>query len=127
MCRRALVKEHPTLMDSLMMEGLAEEAVESIFGTDYLSPWTQNYSLDELQRYWNSHFVPALNQRGLALHQPFLFGDDRLNLPPWIGYCMGYQIVQTFKAKCGPYNTKELMQINSEDIIDGAGFKRKVE
>ena len=124
MCRRVFVNEHPTLMDSLVMEGLAEDAVENLFGSDYLSPWTKNYSLDELQSYWESHFVTALNQRGLSLHQPFLFGDDLLNLPPWIGYCMGYQIVQSFKGPCGPCSVKELMQINAEDIIDGAGFRR---
>ena len=124
MCRRIFVNEHPTLMDSIIMEGLAEDAVENLFGSDYLSPWTKNYSLDELQNYWESHFITALYQRGLSLHQPFLFGDNLLNLPPWIGYCMGYQIVQSFKDQCGPYSVKELMQINAEDIIDGAGFRR---
>ncbi len=124
MCRRAFMEEPPTLMDSLMMEGLAEDAVESLFGSDALGYWTRNYSLAEVQSYWNSHFVPALYQKGLHHHKSFLFGDDQLSLPPCIGYCTGYRIVQAFKERCGPYSINELMHIKSEDIIDGAGFNR---
>ena len=124
MCRRALMSELPTLMDSLMMEGLAEDAVENLFGVKYLSPWTKNYSLEELQNFWESHFIKVLNEKGLHLHLPFLFGNKPMNLPPWIGYCMGYQIVQSYKERCGPCSIKELLHISSEDIIDGAGFRR---
>ena len=124
MCRRAFSNEPPTLMDSLVMEGLAEDAVENLCGRDALSPWTQLYSFHEVQSYWASHFVPALYQKGLHLHKPFLFGDDLLKLPPWIGYCTGYRIVQALKERCGPFSIKELMQIKSQDIIDGAGFSR---
>ncbi len=124
MCRRAFINEPPTLMDSLVMEGLAEDAVENLFGRDYLSDWTQSYSLTDVQNYWDSHFVSALYQRGLHLHKPFLFGDDLLKLPPWIGYCAGYRIVEAFKERCGSFSIKELMQMNTEDIIDGAGFRR---
>lgn len=124
MCRRAFVNEHPTLMDSLVMEGLAEDAVENLFGKNYLSTWTQYYSLIEVQNYWVSHFVPALYQQGLVSHKPFLFGDEQLGLPPWIGYCTGYRIVEAFKEKCGQISLKTFMQISSEDIIDGAGFRK---
>lgn len=124
MCRRLIIDEHPTLMDSLVMEGLAEDAIENLFGKEYLSDWTQYYSLTEVQNYWESNFVPALYQKGLHLHKPFLFGDDSLKLPPWIGYCTGYRIIKAFKERCGPFSIEELMQINAEDIIDGAGFRR---
>lgn len=124
MCRRLFSEEPPTLMDSLMMEGLAEDAVGSLFGSDALGYWTRNYSLAEIQSYWDSHFVPALYQKGLHHHKSYLFGDEQLNLPTCIGYCAGYRIVQAFKERYGPLSIKELMQIKSEDIIDGAGFNR---
>ncbi len=124
MCRRAFSEEPPTLMDSLMMEGLAEDAVETLFGRDSLGYWTRNYSFEEVQSYWGSHFVPALYQKGLHHHKSYLFGDEQLNLPPCIGYCTGYWIVQAFKERCGPLSLKELMRIKSEDILDGAGFNR---
>lgn len=121
-CRRLYVAEPPTLIDSLIMEGLAEDAVENLFGKDALSPWTERYSLDEVRDYWQSHFIHALDQKGLPYHQPFLFGDAQLGLPPWIGYCTGYRIIQAFKEKCGPFDLKELLQIKAEAILDGAGF-----
>ena len=122
-CRRLYVDEPPTLIDSLIIEGLAEDAVENLFGKDALSPWTERYSLDEVKNYWQSHFITALDQKGLPYHQPFLFGDPQLGLPPWIGYCTGYRIVQAFKEKCGPFDIKELLQIKAKDILDGSGFK----
>ena len=124
MCRRLFSEEPPTLMDSLLMEGLAEDAVETLFGTDALGYWTQYYSLSEVLSYWDSHFVPALYQKGLHHHKSFLFGDKQLNLPTCIGYCTGYWIVQAFKKRCGPFSLKELIRIKSEDILDGAGFTR---
>ena len=124
MCRRLLTEDPPTLMDSLMMEGLAEDAVESLCGTDTLGYWTRKYGVNEILNYWDAQFIQALNYKGLHHHIPYLFGDEQLNLPPCIGYCIGYQIVQAFKKKCGPFSIKQLMHIKSEDIIDGAGFNR---
>ena len=123
-CRRAFINNPPRLLDSIILEGLAEDAVACMFGQDYLSPWTQRYSLEKVQSYWNSHFKSALYKTGVMQHKPFLFGDKQLNLPPWIGYCLGYQIVQVFKEKCGPFSLTTLMRMSAEDIIDGADFKR---
>ena len=123
-CRRLHLQDPPTLMDSLIMEGLAEDAVETLFGVHALSSWTQRYSLQEVQNYWDSHFINVLYQKGLTLHKPYLFGDNHLGLPPWIGYCTGYRIVQAFKQNHGPIGLKELMHMRTETIIDGAVFKR---
>ncbi|MER2000934.1 MAG: DUF2268 domain-containing putative Zn-dependent protease [Lysinibacillus sp.] len=124
MCRRLFVHDPPTLTDSLVMEGLAEDAVQDLFSDDALNKWTKRYSLNEVRSYWDSHIVAALSERGIHAHKPFLYGDKTLSLPPWIGYCTGYRIVQAFKEKCGPFTIKELLQINSEEIVDGAGFRR---
>lgn len=123
-CRLNHVNEPPTLMHSLIMEGLAEDAVENLFGVYALSSWTRNYSLNEIQKYWDSHIADALYQKGLQQHKPYLFGDDQLGLPPWIGYCAGYRIVQAFRRNKGAISLKELMQTRAEDIIEGAGFRR---
>ena len=122
MCRRRFIVEPPTLMDSIIMEGLAEMAVESLFGEHALSSWTKRYSLAEVKSYWHSHFINSLGVKGLQNHQPFLFGDNQLNLPPWIGYCLGYRIVEAFQLKNGPISQKQLLQLRSEEIVEGAGF-----
>ena len=124
-CRRHLLKEPLSLLDSILMEGLAEDAVETRFGKDALSPWTERYSTKEVQHLWNRHFILKLHQKGLPQHQVFLYGDPQQGLPQWIGYCTGYRIVQAFKTNYGPVNTKALLSMPSEDIVDVAGFERK--
>lgn len=123
-CRRNLLTEPLTLLDSILMEGLAEDAVETCFGKDALSPWTERYSIKEVQHFWNTHFISNLNQKEIQYRQAFLFGDPQLGLPQWIGYCTGYRIVQAFKKNYGPISTKTLLSIPSEDMLSVAGFEQ---
>lgn len=125
-CRRRFLMEPPTLLDSLLMEGLAEHAVESLYGEYALSSWTKRYSLDEVLSYWDMHFTQALHVPGLHEHQAFLFGDSALNLPPWIGYCTGYRLVEAFLQKKGPYDVKQLLSMPSLYLLEGAGWKKGV-
>lgn len=122
MCHRQFIKEPPTLLDSLIMEGLAEHAVEELFGEHALSSWTKLYTMDEVKSYWQTHFVSALQIKGLHNHKPFLFGDELVGLPPWIGYCAGYRIIQSFLEKHGPMNQIELMKMDAFLLTEMAGF-----
>ena len=121
-CRQHQLKEIPTLLDSVIMEGLAEQAVESLFGEYALSSWTTRYSLEEVQKYWQSHFLAALHLRGLHQHHSYLFGDKSLQLPPHIGYCTGYRIIEAFLTRNGPFTTQQLLSIPSEELTLAAGF-----
>lgn len=124
-CRRRFISEPPTLLDSILMEGLAEHAVESLLGEHALNSWTKRYSLAEAPYYWNTHFIQELYLRGLHKHKAFLLGDVALNLPPWIGYCLGYRIVEAFQEKMGPYDVKQLLSMPAEDLLAGAGWKNE--
>lgn len=121
-CRQHDQSELPTLLDSVMMEGLAEHAVESLLGEHAISSWTRRYSLEEVKYYWHTDFIDALALRGLHNHQSFLFGDASGQLPAHIGYCVGYRIVEAFLKKNGPLTTHQLLQIPSEQIALEAGF-----
>ena len=123
-CRRHLSTEPLTLLDSILMEGLAEDSVETYFGKDALSPWTERYSLNEVQHFWNTHFISNLNQKEVQHHHAFLFGDPQLGLPQWIGYCTGYRIVQAFRKNYGPISTKALLSMPCEKILALAGFEQ---
>ena len=122
MCRRPLVEEPPTVKDSLIMEGLAEHAVESLYGEHALSSWTKRYSMAEVREFWRTHFRPALNVRWVQNHRAFLYGDDQMGLPPWIGYCTGYRIVQAFQERYGPLKQMDLLKVSADEIIAGSGF-----
>lgn len=124
-CRRNLSKEPLTLLDSILMEGLAEDAVETRFGKEALSPWTERYSLKEVLHFWNTQLSSKLHQIGLQNHQVYLYGDPKIGLPKWIGYCTGFRIVQAFKTNYGPISTESLLSMSSEDILKFSGFEQK--
>lgn len=121
-CRQHHLNAPPTLLDSILMEGLAEHAVESLFGEHAISSWAKRYSLDEVNYYWHTYFIKALSLIGLHNHQAFLFGDAAQQLPAHIGYCVGYRIVEAFLLKNGPISPKQLLTIPSEEIALLAGF-----
>jgi len=105
-----------TLLDSLILEGLAECAVEEIYGDKWLAPWLRYYSLDKMLEIWKVHFLPQINIRGLNNHVEFLYGGK---LPQWIGYCIGYEIVRTYIKN---HSSNNLYEKSSEEILAGSDF-----
>ncbi len=47
----------------MMMEGLAERAVEEYCGKKYLAPWTNYYTIEEAKKMWEKHVKPYYNLR----------------------------------------------------------------
>ncbi|MFJ7669182.1 DUF2268 domain-containing protein [Lysinibacillus sp. NPDC097195] len=105
-----------TLLDSIILEGLAECAVEEIYGAKWLAPWLNNYSFKKMLTIWRSHFLPNINVKGLDNHIEFLYGGK---LPPWIGYCIGYEIVKSYIQHHS--STNVLIQ-SSKNILKGSTF-----
>ncbi|WP_155593337.1 DUF2268 domain-containing protein [Lysinibacillus cavernae] len=118
-CRLHTVKkslDEMTLLDSLILEGLAECAVKDIYGDKWLAPWLNNYTFDEIIALWKTHFLPNLQLRGVEKHRPFLYGGE---LPPWIGYCIGYRIIQSYKTN---HSSTNPLFISSQDLLAGSDF-----
>lgn len=105
-----------TLKDSLLLEGLAECAVEELYGDKWLAPWLKLYTVEELMLIWQEHFLPSLDVQGLYNHYEFLYGGQ---LPKWIGYCIGYEIVRTYKKN---FSTYELYVKSTDEILAGSDF-----
>ena len=105
-----------TLKDSLLLEGLAECAVEELYGDKWLAPWLKLYTMEELLRIWKKHFLSVLDVQGVHNHFAFLYGGQ---LPKWIGYCIGYEIVRTYKKNCP---TNELYEKTTDEILAGSDF-----
>lgn len=121
-CRRGW-REPLTLCDSLLMEGLAEHAVAYYYEEEYVSSWTTSYTMEQVRDFWATHFLPNRYLQGVGQHYPFLYGDPKKGLPPWIGYCLGYRIVQAFIAQNEEFSPKQLLTMETEDLLLGAGFK----
>ena len=118
----ALKPNKVPLKDSLIIEGLGEFAVKELYGEKWLGPWIGLYKFADSIKVWDKHFIPQLNLLGTANHKPFLYGKARSPFPKWIGYHIGYQIVDTFQKKHGPFTSYELYQKSSDELIAGSSF-----
>lgn len=125
-CRLAYLNKAPhelELLDALIVEGMAECAVEQRYGTKWLSPWTTRYSQQTSMELWKKYFVRALRAKGVDNHFSFLYGNEAAGLPKWIGYCMGYKIVQSYIENGGVPDQRLLYKTPSKEILKGSIFK----
>ncbi|MGE7920434.1 DUF2268 domain-containing protein [Viridibacillus sp. NPDC093762] len=111
-----------TLKDSLIIEGLGEYAVKDLYGEKWLGPWVNLYSFEDASAIWKRRFIPSLNVQDINNHYPFLYGKARGPLPKWIGYHLGFQIVDSYQEKHGPFKKGELYYKSSDEIIAGSKF-----
>ena len=110
------------LKDSLIIEGLGEYSVQDQYGEQCLAPWTKKYSFEETIELWRKYFVPALNMTGRDKQSEFMYGNNNNPFPDWIGYSIGYQIVDSFQKKHGPFLKGEFYSISSDEIIAGSKY-----
>jgi len=102
------------LLDSVILEGLAEAAVLEQLGDEYTAKWTTYYSDGELEKMWRrliqpSRQLPKNHQR----HQKLLYGVGFY--PKMAGYAVGYYLVKKHMEKY-KLTSKELLDIPSEEI-----------
>ena len=96
-----------TLLDSIVLEGIAENAVRERLGEAHTSSWTLFYSDEKIEKLWRKFIFPnrKLN-RSHPLHNQFLYGWR--GIPKMAGYCVGYYLVRKY------LNTNNL---KSDDIL----------
>lgn len=88
--------EEYTLLDSMVMEGLAEHAVTEICGADYNAAWCNLYKEEEIERFLEKIISGHLNlKKDEYLHDLLLFGVGKF--PDMLGYCCGYYLVGKYK------------------------------
>ncbi|WP_245796432.1 DUF2268 domain-containing protein [Domibacillus antri] len=111
-----------SLKEALIIEGLGEFAVKELYGEKWLAPWTGLYSFADIADIWNHRFVPALHLAGKDSCDDFLYGREDRQLPKWIGYHIGFQIVDTYETRLGPFPNNELYTKSSDELIAGSIF-----
>lgn len=117
--------ENLSLMDAVVFEGMAEHAVEQLYGESYLSPWTKRYTKKESIKHWEEHFVDALFIKGVNNFRSYLYGDEERGLPNWIGYCIGYHIVQSFQQNDVGVNSVDVLSLPTNRIVAYSDFPIK--
>ncbi|PLR97752.1 hypothetical protein CVD19_09080 [Bacillus sp. T33-2] len=87
-----------TLLDSMVMEGLAEHAVGKNCGKQYQAKWCDSIPVEEIARYWRKDLAPNLSvKKDTRLHDELLFG--LATYPKLLGYAAGFEIVKQYKRR----------------------------
>ncbi|WP_227936825.1 DUF2268 domain-containing protein [Alkalihalobacillus deserti] len=124
-CRLAATKQSEDemiLLESMVMEGLAEKAVEEEIGASACATWTSRYD-DRWKKEWYDRWLkPNLELKGRKSHIPFLYGSEVNGIPLWLGYYAGYRIVNS--AVSQTETTNHLMHISAEVILERSNFNR---
>jgi uncharacterized protein YjaZ len=117
-CRMQAQKKNPaeyTLLDSIILEGLAEHAVAENCGEKYTGEWSRRYSTKVLAEFWEKELQEKLSiQRDDRQHDEILFGLR--GLPTLLGYAIGYEIVKQYKQH-GYFTEKASFKIPSKEFI----------
>ncbi|WP_066071135.1 DUF2268 domain-containing protein [Neobacillus soli] len=96
--------EDYTLLDSIIIEGLAEYAVLKNCGREYLADWCRMYSEREILNFWEKYLKKQLGKKKHEkAHDELLYGGGRI--PNLLGYAAGFSIVENF-YKNNNYSTK---------------------
>lgn len=86
------------LLDTMILEGLAEYVVRKKFGPAYTSPWASYYSEDEIKKIYRKLIYP---NRHISItdpkHERILYGFPPF--PKMAGYAVGYYLVQQYQKK----------------------------
>lgn len=97
-CRLNKMNKHPseaTLIDTMIMEGIAEVIVREEVGTDYVTKPIRDANLDynTIQGLWKKWVRPNLTLlRSNPLHHLIMYGGE--GIPQATGYIVGYYLVK---------------------------------
>ncbi|OLO37145.1 hypothetical protein BTR23_13480 [Alkalihalophilus pseudofirmus] len=111
-----------TLLDSLIVEGMAEYAVKERCGERALGKWHHRFSKEELQSLWERFYKERRFVKGKHYHRPFLFGSESIGIPLWSGYALGFEIVRSMMEH-QKYSIQNLLTLQSETILNQSSFK----
>lgn len=102
------------LLDTIILEGLAEHAVLERLGKEYLGNWTSLYTNEQLKRMWDRIILPNYDLPKHHPKHPLLLYGQR-TYPQMIGYSTGFYLVQNYVREYAS-KTKDLFTLSSELI-----------
>ena len=106
--------EDLTLLDSILLEGLAEVFREDQVGGDS-APWSIALSPQASFSYIQS-LRPYFSSQSLKFIQTIMLGDEQY--PQWLGYSMGYHVVKRIYSQGVFTSWSQLLQINSHQLLE---------
>ncbi|MGM8215283.1 DUF2268 domain-containing protein [Bacillaceae bacterium W0354] len=105
-----------SLLDTIIMEGMAEYAIFERFGQKYVGHWVNLYNEEQLRSMYQRFILPKLNLSKYDVrHDTFLYGFGRF--PNMLGYAVGYYLVKSYLEK-NDMTTDQLFTEKSETIAN---------
>lgn len=113
--------EDYTLLDDIIMEGLAEHAVEMHCGKQYRGKWCTLYSKEEIMGFWEKILKKHLTvKKAERIHHKLLYGEKPY--PSLLGYAAGYEIISQYREKKS-FSTKLSFIMPAESFVKPTLFK----
>ena len=107
-----------TLLDTMVMEGLAEQAVYERHTKTNYAPWTSYFTKEEALYYWERIVKEKQDiKRGTREYDSLLHGFHMY--PEMLGYGVGFHIVKDC-VKCEEYDTLSLLSMDAVSILNKA-------
>ncbi|MEH6936524.1 DUF2268 domain-containing putative Zn-dependent protease [Bacillus sp. JJ664] len=107
-----------TLLDAMILEGLAETAVLEKYGQEVQAPWTTLYSSSQCEIYFDKYLKDKLK---ITNHDEqfskYLYGGN--GIPKLLGYGVGYDLVKSCLEQT-EWSCEKLIRTSSEKIKDNA-------
>ncbi|NEU29667.1 DUF2268 domain-containing protein [bacterium LRH843] len=111
------------LLESMMMEGLAELAVKEEIGSEWNASWTKYYDQKWNKKWFEKWIRPNLYLKGRKSHQSFLYGASGTGIPLWLGYYTGYRIAESAAKEVD--TTCSLVTLTTEQLFERSSFPEK--
>lgn len=110
-----LQEDSYTLLDTIILEGLAEHAVRERYGEDYLAAWTSLYPDEKVREMWETCFEPNRTiLKSDRKHHQLLYGSSLGH--KMAGYAVGYYLVKAYMER-HRFTTKELLSTESVQFL----------
>ncbi|MDJ0332887.1 DUF2268 domain-containing putative Zn-dependent protease [Planococcus sp. S3-L1] len=111
-----ITKQNQTLMDRLILEGLAEHFVEIRLGDAYLGPYKDALTEQQAKDLWESTYKLCRTELG-GRTDVYMFGSKEEKLPFWGGYSIGYYLVKWYLEKNEGSSIEYMTSLSSENFI----------
>lgn len=108
-----ITEQNQTLMDRLILEGLAEHFVRIRLGDVYIGPYKDALTEEQAKDLWGSTYKSCRNELGERTNV-YMFGSKEENLPFWGGYSLGYYLVKWYLEKNEGSSIEYMTSLSSE-------------
>jgi uncharacterized protein YjaZ len=111
-----MTEQNQTLMDRLILEGLAEHFVKIRLGDAYLGPYKDSLTEEQAEDLWESTYKLYRNELGEGT-DIYMFGSEDAKLPFWGGYAIGYYLVKWYLEKNEGSSIEYITSLSSEQFL----------